>query len=200
MSSKKKGVARRMAGFAAMCLMAVTARAASGVWNGTADALWTNNANWSVSPYPSGSQIATFANDGSGRTELDLAGLSTIKSITFTSAASAAYTIGSGGAKAQTLVLENQSDVTLDATSANGQTFNANLQLGTDRNGTTNVLRNDCTAHALILAGHILVPNSGGIVGYKTVNIYKFSKEFSRKYEKEDTKFTKANEPLQEFY
>jgi len=27
-----------------------------------------------------------------------------------------------------------------------------------------------------------------------------YIKEFSRKYEKEDTKFTKANEPLQEFY
>ncbi len=172
MNSKKQGFAHGMAGVAAIFLMVVTVRAASGVWTGTTDSFWTNSANWNVSPYPAGGQTATFANDGGGRTEIDLAGLATIKNITFTSAGLAAYTIGSGGAKAQTLVLENQSDVTLDATSANVQTFNANLQLGTDRNGTTNVLRNDCTAHALILAGHILVPNSGGIVGYKTVNIY----------------------------
>ena len=38
-----------------------TTRAASGTWNGTQSALWTNSANWSVSPYPSGGDTATFA-------------------------------------------------------------------------------------------------------------------------------------------
>ncbi len=170
MNSKKQGFAHGIAGVATFFLMVVTVRAASGVWTGATDSFWTNSANWNVSPYPVGGQTATFANDGGGRTEIDLAGLATIKNITFTSAGSAAYTIGSGGAKAQTLVLESQSAVKLDASSGGSQVFNANIQLGTDLGVTSNTFQNDSTNRTLTVAGDLLSPTSGGTQGYK--NIY----------------------------
>jgi autotransporter-associated beta strand protein len=157
---------------AAGWLVVGTANASSGTWNGTADAFWTNSQNWSASPYPSGSQTATFDNSGSGRTEIDTAGLSLIKNITFSSAGAAAYTIGSGGARAQRLVLDSQSTVKLDATAANSQVFNANLQLGPDQGATTTIFQNDSTARTLTVAGDLLSPASGGVAGYKNLYVY----------------------------
>ena len=159
-------------GFASVFLMAFVARAASGVWNGTTDACWTNSQNWSVSPFPSGSDNALFSNGGNARTVIDVAGLSSIKNITFTSAGSAAYTVGTGGARAQTFAVTVDSTVKLDASAANSQVFNANLQLGPDQGATTNVFQNDSTTRTLTVAGDLLSPASGGVAGYKNLYVY----------------------------
>ena len=149
---------------------AASANAASGVWNGTVDGYWTNRQNWGASPYPSSGQTATFANGGNSRTVIDVAGLPSIKNVTFTSANVAAYTIGAGGSCAQTLVVDAESAITLDASAANSQVVNANIQLGTDQNTTVNSFRNDSTTRTLTLAGNLLSPTTGGTPGYK--NIY----------------------------
>lgn len=147
------------------------AHAASGVWNGTADGLWTNSANWSESSFPAGAETAVFGNAGNGRTEIDVAGLPIIKNITFSSADAAAYTLGAGGAGAQTLVLDRNSAITLDASAANSQVFNANLKLGPDRGASTNAFQNDSSACTLTVAGDLLSPTSGGTSGYKYLNV-----------------------------
>jgi len=157
-----------MSWFAIATFLAVSAaHAANGVWYGTADGLWTNSLNWSASPYPSAGDTAVFSNAGNGRTTIDVAGLPMIKNLTFTSADAAAYTIGAGGARAQTIVLDRMSAITLDASAPNSQTFNANLKLGPDRGATTNAFQNDSTTCALTVAGDLLCPTTGGTSGYK---------------------------------
>ena len=70
----------------AVALCAVTGvRAASGTWNGAQNAFWTNSANWSASPYPSGGETATFSG-ASANTVLNTAGLSGILNIVFDTA------------------------------------------------------------------------------------------------------------------
>lgn len=152
-----------------LSVSASSAQAADGVWNGTADGCWTNSANWSVSPYPSGRQSATFGNAGGGRTEIDVSGLSSIKAITFTSAEAAAYTIGAGGARAQKLLVETQGVIKLDASAANSQVVNANLQLGSDQSAHNCFFQNDSVARTLTVAGDLLSPASGGAQGYKNI-------------------------------
>lgn len=100
-------------------------RAATGTWNGTQDALWTNSANWSASPFPSGSQAATFDNAGNGRTALDIGGLAEILNMTFTGSSVAAYTIGNS---AQQFILQANGEIRLTDTAASSQRINANLQ------------------------------------------------------------------------
>jgi autotransporter-associated beta strand protein len=121
-----------LTGVALLCA-ATVAQAASGTWNGTADALWTNNLNWSAAPalFPSGNDTATFNNAGGVSTALDIAGLSGILNITFDTATAAAYTIGAGAANSQTLVMGNNGTYRMNSSVANGQTFNAAVQLGT---------------------------------------------------------------------
>jgi hypothetical protein len=104
------------------------AHGASGIWNGAESGYWTNSANWSAA-YPSGGDTATFTNAGNGRTTVDLGGLSTIKSLAFDSASVASYTIGSGGANAQTLVTAGEGQISLSATAAADQTIAAAVQL-----------------------------------------------------------------------
>jgi len=158
---------------AIVSLSAGLAHAASGVWNGASDGYWTNSLNWSASPYPSSGETATFNNAGNGRTGIDVAGLPIIKNITFTSADAAAYTVGAGGARAQTLVMEDAGVIKLDASAANSQVINANLQLGTNRANMTLQLQNDSTAHTLTVAGDLLFPQNGlWISGIKYVNLY----------------------------
>jgi autotransporter-associated beta strand protein len=154
---------------AAVFSVAIHAHASNGAWNGSADSYWTNSLNWSASPFPSGTQTATFDSGGSGRTEIDVAGLSIIKGITFTSAGAAAYTVGAGGARAQTLVATSESIVKLDASAANSQVFNANVQLGPDQGATTNIFQNDSLTRTLTVAGNLLSPASGGTIGYKNI-------------------------------
>ncbi len=110
-------------------LGAGAAYAASGTWNGTENGAWTNGANWSASPYPSGADTATFTNAGNGQTTLDLAGLSSIKSLTFDTATVVPYTIGAGGANVQTLVAPDAGAITLAPAAAADQTIAAAVQL-----------------------------------------------------------------------
>jgi len=119
-----------LAGVALLCA-ATVAQAANGTWNGTSDALWTNSLNWSATPYPSGGDTASFTNAGGVSTALDIAGLSGILNITFDTATAAAYTIGAGAANSQTLVMGNGGTYRMNNSVANGQTFNAAVQLGT---------------------------------------------------------------------
>jgi len=104
------------------------AAAASGVWNGTENAFWTNSANWSASPYPSGGDTASFTNAGNSQTVIDLTGLSSIKSLSFESPNVAGYTIGSGGANAQTLTVVTDGQIGITSTAAADQTIAAALQ------------------------------------------------------------------------
>ena len=105
------------------------AHAANGTWNGTESSYWTNNANWSALSYPSGTDTASFTNAGTGRTTIDLTGLSTIKSITFDTATVAPYTIGSGGANAQMLAAPDAGAITLGSAAAADQAIAAAVQL-----------------------------------------------------------------------
>jgi autotransporter-associated beta strand protein len=110
-------------------LWASTAHATSGTWNGTEGNCWTNSANWSASPYPSGNDTASFTNAGSGQTEVDVAGLSNIRYVAFDTGNAAAYTIGSGGAGAQTLNTVTDGQISLSSSVAAVQTFAAGVQL-----------------------------------------------------------------------
>ena len=135
--------------------------AANGVWYGIADNVWINSANWSVTPYPSGVDRATFNNAGNGNTTLDVAGLSSLLSIDFITAAGA-YTIGSGGVNNQTLKLRNNSYITLFASATNNQVFNAKIDLGAESTGaTTTYFVNDTADYNITLVGDITSSATG---------------------------------------
>jgi len=118
----------RTAGVCGVC-SPIVLPAANGIWNGTESALWTNSANWSAAPYPSGNDTASFTNAGNSQTLIDIAGLSAIKSITFDSANAAGYTIGSGGADAQAVNLVTDGFITLSSPVVADQTFATTVQL-----------------------------------------------------------------------
>jgi autotransporter-associated beta strand protein len=103
-----------------------TARAASGTWNGTQNAMWSNSANWSASPFPQGDQTATFDNAGNGNTAISLAGLGQIRNITFTGPSAAPYTLGLAG---QSVTLIAGGEIRLTETAANSQVIQAGLEL-----------------------------------------------------------------------
>ena len=143
----------------AVFLGASSALAASGTWNGTHDNLWTNSANWSASPYPSGGNTATFDNAGNGYTTLDLSGLVTLLNMSFTGPSVAAYTLGTSEQK---VTLLTGSTVWLKADAANDQTIQADLELPLSNTSVT--FRNDNPAHALTL---------GKVHGYTTAGATK---------------------------
>lgn len=153
-----------LTGVALLCA-ATVAQAANGTWNGTANALWTDSANWSASPYPSGGDTATFTN-AFGITALDIAGLSGILNITFDTASVAAYTIGAGAANSQTNILSNGGEIKLTSSAGNSQTFNAMVRLGPDNANAAYSLRNDSASQTLTLNA------IGGMNGgNKTLNV-----------------------------
>ena len=128
--------------------------AASGSWNGTQDVMWTNSANWSASPYPSGSETATFDNAGNGNTTVDVGGLSSLLNLTFTGPSVSAYTIGTSGQK---VTLLEGGIFQLAADAANSQTVQADLELPASNSSFT--FRNDHPAQTLTL---------GQVQGYTT--------------------------------
>ena len=145
---------------AALVLLApAPLRAASGTWNGTQDAYWTNSANWSASPYPSGGNTATFNNAGNSRTALSADGLSGLLNITFTGPSVAAYTVGSAGQK---VTLQANGKILLAADAANSQSVLADLELPLSNTAFT--FRNDTPAHTLTL---------GKVHGYATAGATK---------------------------
>ena len=141
--------------------------AANGVWNGTVDTLWTNSANWSTSPYPSGADTATFNNVGNGQS-IDLTGLTSITAIIFDSPSVAAYINGTGAANSQTLVLADSGIITLTDTAANSQVFNAGLQLGTTMAAGAYTITNANTAQTLTF-NQVFGALSGGSAAAKTL-------------------------------
>jgi autotransporter-associated beta strand protein len=152
----------------ALCL---TAQADSGAWTGTENVSWTNSANWTASPFPSGSDEATFNGSGNANTVIDLTGLASILNITFDTASAAAYTLGSGGTNGQTLTLENSGTMALSNTVANSQTVNAAVLLGTNTVSASYTFRSDDTDNTLNVEGDVAGAASGGTPGTKTLNL-----------------------------
>jgi autotransporter-associated beta strand protein len=149
---------------AALVLLGTQSHAASGAWNGSQDANWVNSANWSVAPYPSGGDTATF-NTAGGVTALDLAGLSGILNITFDTASVGAHTLGAGVANSQTLVMGDGGTFRLNSGAANSQTFNSAVQLGQNTTASYS-FRNDAEGQTLTFNNV-----SGASGGTKTLNV-----------------------------
>jgi autotransporter-associated beta strand protein len=149
------------------------ALAVSGTWTGAADNVWTNSANWTGATHPGNGtlQTATFDGAGNGNTLLDLAGLASIRFITFTNGNVAAYTLGTGGTNGQTLVSEGSGQITMDSTVAATQRVDAVLQLHTSTAATSHTLRNDSLTQPLVLAGNLTGAPSGGTPGTKTLTV-----------------------------
>jgi autotransporter-associated beta strand protein len=143
----------------ATLLCPLAAHATSGAWLGTQDALWTNSANWSASPFPSGSVTATFDNAGNGRTSVSVDGLGGLLNITFTGPSVAAYTIGSSGQK---MTLQSGGTVWLTESAANSQILGTALELPSGNSPVT--FRNDNPAQTLTL---------GKVHGYTTAGATK---------------------------
>ena len=152
-------------------LAAAGSDAANGVWTGAQSAYWTNSANWSVSPYPSGSsETAFFTNGAVGQAAINLNGLASIKYITFDAPSVAATTNGAGAANSQTLVINDSGEIKLAAAAGNSQTFNCGVQLGADRSAQSYSFRNENPARTLTL-NNIFCPSAGGTAGAKTLNL-----------------------------
>jgi autotransporter-associated beta strand protein len=150
-------------------LLPFASHAASATWNGTTDAVWATDTNWSATPAPGTGDTATFNNAGGSDDVINLGAGVTIGTVIFDTASATAYTIGSGGAGAQTLTLNDTGAVTVNATVATNQLFNANIILGTAIAGTTTIT-NGSTTNSLTFAGAIS-GGTGGTAGAKTINI-----------------------------
>ncbi len=105
--------------------------AADVTWDGgtNTDGLWSNTDNWTGSPVPGTGNTATFDNAGNGNTTIDLVAGVTVGNMTFDTSSVAGYTIGSGGAGAQTLTLDDVGVIGMTATAANNQVIDANLSI-----------------------------------------------------------------------
>jgi autotransporter-associated beta strand protein len=147
------------------------AYAASGAWTGAESAAWTNAANWSVSPFPSGADTATFNGAGGGNTVIDLGGLAGILNVTFAGSGVAGYTLGAGGANTQTLVLEDGGALRLAADAAAGLQADARVRLGASRALAAYGVFNDSPARALTFAGQVACAASGGTAGTKYLTV-----------------------------
>ena len=149
------------------------ADAASGTWTGADNVMWTNSANWSVSPYAGSNtnEKATFDSSGNGNTALNIAGLYSIGSMTFDTANVAAYTIGTGGPNGQTLVMGGSGLYYLSSAAGHSQVLNVTLQLGGSAAAGSYFFRNENTAETLTFAGNV-VSGTGSTPGTKTMSAY----------------------------
>ncbi|MDD4900042.1 MAG: hypothetical protein PHG68_05595, partial [Candidatus Omnitrophica bacterium] len=123
-------------------------------WQETNDGNWATTSNWSPAGAPGTGDSVTF-NSASDNAIIDVGSGLTIKDIQFDTASAAAYTIGSGGAKSQTLTLDDGGSITMSSAVANNETINSNITLG---NGTATAsfsLTNDTAGNALTIAGAI---------------------------------------------
>ena len=155
---------------AAFC--AATAQADSAAWIGTIDANWANLGNWDGTPVavPGTGNTATFNGAaGAGGAVIDLGAGVTINTILFDTANAAAYTIGSGAVGSQTLILDDSGAVTMNATVASNELFNANILLGTATAGTYTFTNNSAT-NALTFAGGVQ-GGAGGTGDAKTLTV-----------------------------
>ncbi len=174
MKLSKRSVFMRVSA-AAGVVMAVygTARGADGTWTGAQDAMWTNSANWSATPYAgyNTNEKATFDGAGNGHTTLDMTGLYSVGSITFDTANVAAYTLGAGAVNSQTLVRGGSGTYYLTASAGHSQLFNAALQLGGSNVGGSYFFRNESATETITFAGNV-TSGAGSTAGVKTLGCY----------------------------
>lgn len=163
-------------------IVASSAQATSGTWNSTAtgsSVYWTNSLNWSVSPYPITNDTATFNNSGNNRTNVNVAGLTYVKYITFDSVNVAPYLIGSNVVNSQSLLMPNDAEYKVTSSAANSQQFNTSITLGTDRSSANYYFRNDNAAVTLTFFGDISPNTSGGTSQTKNMQIQGVGNTFS---------------------
>ena len=155
--------------------MAASTFGANGTWSSTAsgaNGFWTNSLNWSASPYPVGADTALFATSGNGQTNIDIVGLSYIKYLTFDTSLVGPYTLGTGPANSETLVLADSGEIKLSAAAGNSQIFNGGVQMGTDRTAQSYSLRNDSLSQWLTFNDVFACgPEISGNAGTKTLVI-----------------------------
>jgi len=175
--STSSSLASLVCRFAAAAVIAslgcpLAAHATSGSWNGAQDAMWTNSANWSASPYAGFNmgEAAAFDNAGNNNTNLNLTGVFSLFNITFSGASVAPYTIGSGAPNSQTLVMGTGGEYSLADTAANSQTFNCAVQLGGATGDGAYTFRNSNPGRTLTLR-KIYALSDAGTAGTKTINI-----------------------------
>jgi len=165
------GFGRAVVLFAGAFFCGAAAFGANGTWTGAQDALWTNSANWSASPFAGQAvnDTAVFCNAGNGNTFLDVAGLYGLTSIIFDMPDVAAYTIGAGAPASQTLVMANGGTFQLTANAAASQSFNAAVQLGHATNNASFTFRNDNPGQTLAFS-KVLAP-AASVANARSLNI-----------------------------
>ena len=153
MSLRNKGFSIFWASVLSFGMSMVSLYAANGTWNGTVNTAWTNSGNWSAAyPGTAAGETATFNNAGGASDIIDLAGLVSIKNITFDAVACAAYAIGTSSL--QTLVFENGGKIMLGVATNNNQEVKASLQLGNANGNASYYLENNNPLKALTLSGN----------------------------------------------
>ncbi|NLG00205.1 MAG: hypothetical protein GX565_08650 [Lentisphaerae bacterium] len=148
-------------------------RATSQSWDGGGgNGNWNVNNNWSSNTtYPQGDDTATFNGGGANQTNINVSGLSGIKYITFDGSGVNTYNIGLAPANSQTLILRNDGNVRMSATCRYNQAFNAAVQLGPDKAGSTYTFQNDHAINALTLQGRVSGSATGGTAGDKAITV-----------------------------
>ncbi len=160
----------RFLGTFAVIVSTQAAHAASATWNGTTDATWALDTNWSATPIPGTGDTATFDNAGGAVDVINLDAGVTIGNIIFDNAAVAAYTIGSGVVNSQTLTLNNSGAITASNTINANQLFNAALVLGTDAASGSYTITNQDLSNTVTFAGGIS-GGTTGTAGAKTLDV-----------------------------
>lgn len=159
---------------AGVCLYALPSivRATSQSWDGGGgNGNWNVNNNWSSNAtYPQGDDTATFNGAGANYTNINVSGLSGIRYITFDSNVST-YFIGLAPVNSQMLILRNDGNIRMSNTCRSNQFFNAAVQLGPDKAGSTYTFQNDHAINALTLLGTVSGSATGGTAGDKTLNV-----------------------------
>lgn len=119
-------------------LSAPQARATSQNWDGGSSVFWTNNVNWSSDltlSAPAKQRLLTLFPAANFWTNINIAGLSRIKYITFDTYNVAKLTpLAANNAMARRSSW-NDANYKLNGNAGNSQNFNASIMLGLDRNG-----------------------------------------------------------------
>ncbi|NBW87621.1 MAG: hypothetical protein EBR23_12580, partial [Planctomycetia bacterium] len=157
--------------FMAALVLVTTARADNSLWTGAgSNALWSTTDNWLITPVPGPTDTASFLDSGNGNTTVDLGSGVTVGAILFDSSSVAAYTIGSGAVGSQNLTLDPSiGTITMSASVAANETFNANVLLGTGAAGTW-TFTNNSTTNTLLLSGAVQ-GGTGGSAGAQTLTV-----------------------------
>ncbi len=109
-----------------VCLLSAPVYAANAQWNGTTDAVWATDTNWSAA-HPVAAETATFNNAGGAVDTINLGAGAGCGTLLFDNLAAAAYTIGSAGG--QTLTIANGGGITVNNGVIQTQTIAANVVL-----------------------------------------------------------------------